>query len=1169
MSEHFKRNEDGLIATGEKLQSEETVTTKNGVSTFLTELFPLNDQSGKMYAICGINFDITEKKKAEEQITYLASLAEQTSDAIISTDLDFIIKTWNDGAQKMYGYSKEEAIGISSQELLKTDISVEERKAIREEIFKNGSWKGELIQKHKSGKTIYVISSFSVIKNSSGEQIGTVRISTDITAQKLLNLQLEKFNSELETQVQEKTTEIKNILDHISDGFSAFDRNWTNIYTNKKAGELLHRDPAELIGTNFWDNHPEIKGQPIENALLTAMNDQQYIHLEYYYEPFERWYENHFYPTGNGLTIIFRDITKKKKAEEELKLSSSLLKATLESTDDGILVVDNNGKFSGYNNRFVKMWNIPDDIMSERDDQKAITFAMDQLKEPKCFSARIKELYDHPEETSFDIFELKDGRTFERYSQPQRMNDEIAGRVWSFRDITERKKAEVEIKKIAEQLSEVSSSVPGAVYQFKLDAAGKMSFNFMSEGIFELSGYKPEKFYEDAMQVFSLVQQDDLPGMFQSIESSANTLQPWFYIFKIKDQNGEDKWIRGNSIPHKLTNGDIIWNGTLIDITDLKVSEEQLKASELRYRSLIEQASDAIMVTDFNGNFIDVNEKMCRMFGYSKSELLQMNIETLIDPEQLKTEPIVFARLSKGEHVYSERRMIDKNGKIIDVEANVKKLGTDMVLAIARDVTEKRKIAQEIKESEERYRSLIEQASDAIMVTDFNGNFIDGNESMCRMFGYTKKELLGMNVERLLDPVQSKTRPMYYDDLIQGKHEFSERRMMDKSGRTLDVEANVKKIGDNMLLAIARDVTDRKKIAQEIKISEERFRTLYEENPLMNFTIDADGKIISVNKQGAFELGYSVDELIGKSLLHVFNDEDHRTVLDQLKECLSNPKKTFTWNLRKLTKTGETIWVSETGTALMDENGNYFVMIVCKNITERKKAEKEMQQMNKQLRNLSSHLQSVREEERTSIAREIHDELGQQLTGLKMDASWLLKKIPSEEKNMHDKISGMIKLLDSTVNTVRRISTELRPGILDDLGLIDALDWQSNEFEKRTGIHCEFKSSPAESQFEKNLSTGIFRVYQETLTNVARHSNATSIKTTFELSGDNIILKVQDNGNGFDEDAVRKKNTLGIIGMKERATMFGGKLSIESSIGKGTVIHLQVPMKIVQDKTEA
>lgn len=223
------------------------------------------------------------------------------------------------------------------------------------------------------------------------------------------------------------------------------------------------------------------------------------------------------------------------------------------------------------------------------------------------------------------------------------------------------------------------------------------------------------------------------------------------------------------------------------------------------------------------------------------------------------------------------------------------------------------------------------------------------------------------------------------------------------------------------------------------------------------------------------------------------------------------------------------------------------------------KADQKILQMNEQLRNLSAYLQNIRENERTTIAREIHDELGQQLTGLKMDISWLKKRllndIPATEK-----IKEVLTLIDGTIKSVRRISTELRPGILDDMGLIAAIDWQNVEFGKRVGISCKFENRVEELPFHKNIATGIFRIFQETLTNIARHAEANEIYTTFYRENQNLVLTVNDDGKGFDEFEVSEKRTLGLIGMRERAFMMGGKLYINSVKNKGTTSILVVPL---------
>ncbi len=177
-----------------------------------------------------------------------------------------------------------------------------------------------------------------------------------------------------------------------------------------------------------------------------------------------------------------------------------------------------------------------------------------------------------------------------------------------------------------------------------------------------------------------------------------------------------------------------------------------------------------------------------------------------------------------------------------------------------------------------------------------------------------------------------------------------------------------------------------------------------------------------------------------------------------------------------------------------------------------------------------------------------------------MDASWLLRKVAAEAQEEREKLSGMIKLIDDTVKIIRRISSDIRPGILDDFGLVAALEWQSSEFERQAGIPCKFTAMVNEDNIEKNLASGIFRVYQETLTNIMRHAHASLVETAITQSGNELVLTIKDNGLGFDPAEIKTKKTFGIIGMKERALMFNGELIVESQKGKGTTIILKVPL---------
>ena len=232
----------------------------------------------------------------------------------------------------------------------------------------------------------------------------------------------------------------------------------------------------------------------------------------------------------------------------------------------------------------------------------------------------------------------------------------------------------------------------------------------------------------------------------------------------------------------------------------------------------------------------------------------------------------------------------------------------------------------------------------------------------------------------------------------------------------------------------------------------------------------------------------------------------------------------------------------------------------------------ELQDSQEQLRNLTVYLQSVREQERTNIAREIHDELAQALTALKMDVSWLDHRLPRDPESLIEKTKSMNNLMDSTIQTVKRISAELRPGILDDLGLVAALEWQAEEFQNRTGIICHVTVDPQDLTVDQERSTAIFRISQETLTNVARHAHATNVAVGLKERAGRLTLRVRDNGTGITEEQIYDPKSFGLIGIRERVHPWGGKVSIKGIPGKGTTILVSVGLarsKIDIEKIES
>jgi signal transduction histidine kinase len=231
-------------------------------------------------------------------------------------------------------------------------------------------------------------------------------------------------------------------------------------------------------------------------------------------------------------------------------------------------------------------------------------------------------------------------------------------------------------------------------------------------------------------------------------------------------------------------------------------------------------------------------------------------------------------------------------------------------------------------------------------------------------------------------------------------------------------------------------------------------------------------------------------------------------------------------------------------------------------IVSRRRSSDQIRESREELRALSTHLQTVTERERTRIAREIHDELGTQLTSLKFDVAWLRDRAAriDESSDERQKLSSMLKNIDGAIGSVRRIATELRPAVLDTLGLTAAIEWQAKDFQERTGIACNLGRMEEDLQLNDETSTAVFRVFQESLTNVARHAKATEVNVGVERIDGRLVMQIADNGRGLDPTTINTVRSLGIIGMQERVRLLDGELTIHGLNGQGTTVHVEVPI---------
>ena len=515
--------------------------------------------------------------------------------------------------------------------------------------------------------------------------------------------------------------------------------------------------------------------------------------------------------------------------------------------------------------------------------------------------------------------------------------------------------------------------------------------------------------------------------------------------------------------------------------------------------------------------------------------------------------------------------------------------------------------------AENRYQMIFEDAITGIYETTVDGRYTAANLQLARIFGYESAAQLIETAANLNEKFYVETgrreefaRLVKENGSLAGFESQIYRRDGSKiwitenavacrdddgvlngfQGTTIEItdrkcaEAALKKAHEELEAKVAErtadlesankilreEIIERMRVETALRQSEEKFRAIVEVSSDCIWEVDARNRYTYLSPQILDLIGYEEKELIGKTPFGMMTEEETDRYIDYLKPIAAARQSFAFLENVNIHKNGENVIAETSGVPIFDATGEFIgYRGIVRNITERKRIENELVASQKQLRDLSAHLQTVREEERKELARELHDELGQLLTALKIglvrldEKSNVVKNNRAVAPNVNDRIPAMVAIVDTAMETTRKIVAELRPGVLDELGLVAALEWQARQFQKRTAIRCRLETEFEETAACQTLKLTVFRIAQECLTNIARHSGASEAQIILRDEGHRIFLEVMDNGRGFDEKNIADSGSFGILGMRERAFLLRGAVEIMRRETGGTSVQVSIP----------
>lgn len=1153
----IKKQNDAIASGANVFITEYRFKTENdGYKNIYDRCYIVRNEEGKAIRMLGNMMDITERKSIvaalQESEEKYRTMIEQASNGILILDDEGKYVDVNPAGCLMVGYTLNEMLALSVTDMLPegelpTTI-------LRGDELKSGQTVvRERKLKKKNGELIDVEASYKRLSNGY-----TLAIAIDITERK---------------EAAEKIIKEKELADSAIDSlpgvFYIFDKNRNLLKWNKNFETVSGYSAAEITQIKpldfFAEEDRELAQRTVEDIFTKGSAELEAHFLTkkgekilYFFTGRGINYEGKPCMLGTGI-----DIAELRKTQQNY--------AALVNTVDGI-VWEADAKtfqFSFVSQQAERLLGYPverwindasfwaDHIYSE-DRNWAVEYCTSSTQMKKAHEFEYRMIA-----ADGQVVWLRDIVTvIIENEQPVQLRGLML-------DITKQKKSDEEIVKSNARFQMVSKATSDIIWDWDIvnDSI------WWNDNYYATLGYKKYKEIVHINEWFNQIHPDEVNQVkskaYKTFEGKNTT---WRDAYQYRKADGTYLNILDRGFILRDRDGKATrMIGSMVDMTQIYESQKKITESENRLQTIINSNPQCIKLLDKYGLLLDMNPAGLALIEADSLEQVKGHqISEIIDEEYRNGFRQLIKNVFKGEQgimlfsitgLKGGKRWLETHSvPMKDADGNVTAL-----LGVTIDVTDKKKTEQELIKNEEKYRTLVEQAVDAIALYDATGKILDVNTGSVNLLGYTKEELMQMSLQDVLTKEEIRIKPVQYDVLQKGKSTVKQRKMRRKDNSVVETEVRSQQLPDGRFLSVIRDLTERENAQRQIEQEKELSDKLIDSLPGVFYWYDESGKFLRWNNQFEVVTGYSAAEIKQMHPTDFFEGEGRKQIIAAISKVFSEG-----------TSDAEADFILKDGTKRpyyfkairIDIENKPCLLGTGIDISDRKKAERELNESYKAIQTLTGYLQNVREQERTHIAREIHDELGQQLTVLKMDVSWLNKKITTTDDAIKEKMKSLLAMLDDTVKSVRRISSELRPSILDDLGLTSAIEWHLSEFEKRSGIKTRFVNSGIEIDPGDAVKTALFRIFQESLTNVSRHSNAKNVMVSLTQAENSYILSIADDGKGFDIQKTSDKRTLGILGMRERTAMIDGTYDITSTPGKGTVVTVKVPFMIQQNQPE-